>query len=141
MASRRKETDISTRQLIIKLYCQGKSLREVGKIVSKTYSTIQKIVNHYKYEGTIRNKPGRERKKILSDIDNRFICRQIKINPGINMKNLTTEVSTRIKKNISVETVRRTLRKEGYHGRVARKKPYISKANREKRLQFTLKPI
>ncbi|CAK9832656.1 Transposable element Tc1 transposase [Anthophora retusa] len=137
MASKRQETNISTRKLIVNLYCEGKSFREVGRIVGKTHSTIQKIVNNYRYEGTFRNKLGRGRKKILSGIDNQFICREIKINPGINIKNLTTEISNRIKgKNISVETIRRTLRKEEYHGRVARKKPYISKANREKRLQF-----
>lgn len=108
----------------------------MGRIVGKTHSTIQKIVNNYRYEGTFRNKPGRGRKKILSGIDNRFICSEIKINPGRNIKNLTTEISNRIKKNISVETVRRTLCEEGYHSRLARKKPYISKTNREKQLQF-----
>lgn len=136
MAGTRKETDITMRKLIIKLYSEGKSLREVGKIVGRTHCTIQKIINNYRYEGTISNRPGRGRKKLLSQIDDRFICRQVKINPAINMKDLTNEVSTRIRKNISVETVRRTLRKEGYNGRIARKKPFISKTNREKRVQF-----
>ncbi|CAK9803685.1 Transposable element Tc1 transposase [Anthophora quadrimaculata] len=136
MEQKRVQTDISTRNLIIKLCLQGKSFREVGKIVGRTHSTVQKIINKFRYEGTVRNKPGRGRKKILTTAEERFICRKIKIDPQTNIRNLTSEVSSRIKTKISVETIRRTLRKEGYNGRIARKKPYISEANRKKRLEF-----
>lgn len=37
---------------------------------------------------------------------------------------------------ISARTVRRILQNSGLHGRVARKKPFVSKINRQKRLQF-----
>nr|XP_012149785.1 PREDICTED: uncharacterized protein LOC105663697 [Megachile rotundata]XP_012151890.1 PREDICTED: uncharacterized protein LOC105663980 [Megachile rotundata] len=94
MEQQRVQTDISTRNLIVKLYLQG----------------------------TVRNKPGRGRKRILTTADVRSICRQIKIDPQTNIRNLTSEVSSRIKTKISVETIRRTLRKEGYNGRIARKK-------------------
>lgn len=130
------QTDIPTRNLIVKLYLQGKSFREVGKIVERTHSTVEKIINKFRYEGTVRNKPGRGRKRILTTADVRSICRQIKIDPQTNIRNLTSEVSSRIKSKISVETIRRTLRKEGYNGRIARKKPYISQTNRKKRLEF-----
>ena len=135
MANKRKQTDISIRNLIVKLYSQGKSFRQVRKIVGRTHSTVQKIINKFRYDGTIRNTPGRGRKKILSNTDER-ICRQIKINPSTSVRKLTLDASSRINKDISVETVRRTLRKEGYNGRVARTKPYISKANRQKRIEF-----
>lgn len=38
---------------------------------------------------------------------------------------------------VSVQTVRNALKERGYNGRVARKKPWISKVNRGKRLAFT----
>lgn len=136
MDSKRKQTDITVRNLIVKLYCNGKSFREIGHIIGKTHSTVQNIINKFRYEGTVKNTPGRGRKKILSTTEERFICRKIKVNPRTNVRQLTLDVSSRIKKQISVETVRRTLRRDGYHGRVCRKKPYISKVNRQKRLEF-----
>ncbi|GFS91726.1 hypothetical protein TNCV_1492861 [Trichonephila clavipes] len=41
----------------------------------------------------------------------------------------------------SAETVQRVLRKAGYNGRVARKKPLIGKRNRVKRLKFAKEHI
>lgn len=40
------------------------------------------------------------------------------------------------KKRICAETARKILRKAGYHGRVARRKSYVSKVNRQKRIEF-----
>ncbi|GFY16012.1 transposable element Tcb2 transposase [Trichonephila clavipes] len=44
-------------------------------------------------------------------------------------------------RSVSAETVRRVLRKAGYNGRVARKKPLIGKRNRVKRLKFAKEHI
>ncbi|GFW97906.1 transposable element Tcb1 transposase [Trichonephila clavipes] len=44
-------------------------------------------------------------------------------------------------RSVSAETVRRVLRKAGYTGRVARKKPLIGKRNRVKRLKFAKEHI
>lgn len=38
--------------------------------------------------------------------------------------------------SLSRGTIRQVLHREGYHGRVSRRKPYISKANKLKCLQF-----
>ena len=112
MANKRKQTDILIRNLIVKLYSQGKSFRQVGKIVGRTHSTVQKIINKFRYDGTVRNTPGRGRKKILSNTDER-ICRQIKINLSTSVRKLTLDGSSRINKDISVDTVRRTVKKRG----------------------------
>lgn len=57
-------------------------------------------------------------------------------NKSRNMKNLTKEVSTLVKKYILMEIVWRTVCKEEYNGRIARKKPYIWKENRQNQLKF-----
>lgn len=136
MAPRGKHTDISLRNLIIKLHFEGKSLREIGKIVEKTHTTIQSIINKQKTHGTVENLPGRGRKKILSVQTQRYIVRKIKENPKASIPKLTEEVTKIIGKPLSADTVRRTLKSEGYNGRVARKKPYISNVNKKKRLAF-----
>ncbi|GFT31389.1 transposable element Tc1 transposase [Trichonephila clavipes] len=49
--------------------------------------------------------------------------------------------SNTLGRSVSAETVRRVLRKAGYNGRVARKKPLIGKRNRVKRLKFAKEHI
>lgn len=61
MTNKSKETDLSVRKLIIQLHCKGKSSQEVGKIVSRIHSTIQKVINKYRYKDMICNKPSRGR--------------------------------------------------------------------------------
>jgi transposase len=48
------------RVMVVKLYSQGYGLRKIGQIIG---ITIQKIVDKYKYEGTVTNLPVRGGKK------------------------------------------------------------------------------
>ncbi|CAK9808872.1 hypothetical protein ANTQUA_LOCUS5781 [Anthophora quadrimaculata] len=105
MANKRKKTDLSVRKLIIKLHCKGKSSQEVGKIVGRIHSTIQKVINKYRYKGMICNKSSRGRKKLLFDVDEQFVCRKININAYTNVRNLTSDISSHINESISIETV------------------------------------
>lgn len=116
-------------------------MREIGQLLGRTHSTVQWIINKYRYEGLVQDKAGRGRKKLCSEYDERFILRKIKIDPKISVPKLTKEVSQRINKPVSTETVRRILRKSGYNGRIARKKPFISKVNRQKRIEFAEKYV
>jgi transposase len=136
MATRGKEVDFALRELAVKLHGEGKSLRKIAKTIGKPHSTVQSIIEKYKIRFTVKNLPGRGRKKILTAEDHRYIVRQIKKNPKTSVPKLTENVSNTIQRPISTNTVRRVLRSEGYHGRIARKKPYISLKNKKKRLEF-----
>lgn len=136
MKTKRKETDISTRTMIISMCCRGKSLREIAAAVGRTHSTVQKIVNKWKHEGTIKNLPGRGRKRILSPADERVIVRTLRKNPKTSIPKLTSEVAGSIGRPVSADTVRRVAHRNNLRGRVARKKPFISKLNIKKRLEF-----
>ncbi|KAJ4447306.1 hypothetical protein ANN_09310 [Periplaneta americana] len=52
------------------------------------------------------------------------------------VEKLRSQVQDTIGKEMSNQTIRRVLWKHGYHGRVPRKKPFISESNRIKRLLF-----
>ncbi|GFX23802.1 transposable element Tcb1 transposase [Trichonephila clavipes] len=54
---------------------------------------------------------------------------------------VTASTSNTLGRSVSAETVRRVLRKAGYNGRVARKKPLIGMRNRVKRLTFAKEHI
>lgn len=131
-----KEIDLGTRKIIIKLYCEGKSMSEVGKTVGKSKSSVQYVINHYGETGTIKNKPRSGRPKLLSDNTKRYIVRKIKANPKLSAPKIVDELSLNLSVNVSNSTVRNVLRENNYHGRTARRKPLISEINRKKRQEF-----
>ncbi|GFX46834.1 transposable element Tc1 transposase [Trichonephila clavipes] len=63
------------------------------------------------------------------------------VDPKISAPKIAASTSNTLGRSVSAETVRRVLRKAGYNGRVARKKPLIGKRNRVKRLKFTKEHI
>jgi transposase len=130
--------DLSTDMfvMVVKLYSQGKSLRKIGQIIGKPHSTIQKIVDKYKYEGTVRNLSGRGGKKVLTPQNERMIVNKIRNDPKLSVPKMHSEVESVAGKSISQETNRNVLRWYDYHGRMARKKPFTSVVNRQKRLEF-----
>ncbi|GFS61306.1 transposable element Tcb1 transposase [Trichonephila clavipes] len=97
----------------------------------------RKSLDAIKSDELIENKRGRERKSILSDVAKRKVLKDIKIDPKLSVVKLAAETSLIIGRCVSAETVRNLIRHAGYSSRVARKKPFISLQNQEKRLEFT----
>ncbi|GFV05104.1 transposable element Tc1 transposase [Trichonephila clavipes] len=60
---------------------------------------------------------------------------------AVDAPKIAASTSNTLGRSVSAETVRRVLRKAGYNGRVARKKPLIGKRNRVKRLKFAKEHI
>ncbi|GIY23772.1 uncharacterized protein CDAR_418141 [Caerostris darwini] len=52
-----KEITPEERKIIIKLRNEGKTLREIGKIVGRTHSSIQRVINNYTSSKSIISKP------------------------------------------------------------------------------------
>ncbi|GBL99310.1 hypothetical protein AVEN_47866-1 [Araneus ventricosus] len=76
------------------------------------------------------------RPKTFSEREERWIVKQLHINPRTSAIKLTLKCKIRFRKSVNPETVRNVLRKHKYHGRVPGRKHYISKANRKARLAF-----
>ncbi|GBM88369.1 hypothetical protein AVEN_265901-1 [Araneus ventricosus] len=68
--------------------------------------------------------------------EERWIVRQAHINPKTSAVKLTLKCKSRFRKSVNPETVRNVLKKHKYYGRVLRRKPYISIANRKAKLAF-----
>ena len=136
MALRGKELSQDLRDLIIKLHKEKNSQREIAKIVGKSRSTIQKIITKFQITGNTKNKIRTGRPSIFTEKESRMIVRKVKNNPKISAPILKTDIENAVGKTCHPETIRRLLRKAGYHGRSIRKKPYVSKVNRQKRVDF-----
>lgn len=80
-----------------------------------------------KIESILYHKQGVQ--KHLSEHDERFLVRQIKKTSRLRAPKLAAEVKQHCNKDVSTSTIRRVLKKEGYNGRVARKKPYVNEVN------------
>ncbi|GFY03911.1 transposable element Tc1 transposase [Trichonephila clavipes] len=132
----RRETSIDVRKFILRLFKRGKSYREIAKIVGRSHSCVQKIIGRFKSDGLIKNKSGRGRKSILSDVTKRKVLKDIKIDPKLSAVKLAAETSRIMGRSVSAETVRNVIRHAGYSSRVARKKPFISLQNQKDRLEF-----
>ncbi|GFX18855.1 uncharacterized protein TNCV_4143761 [Trichonephila clavipes] len=61
----------------------------------------------------------------MNFITERRVIHQVKIDPKISAPKIAASTSNTLGRSVSAETVRRVLRKAGYNGRVARKKPLI----------------
>ena len=136
MGRKGKETTEADRKLIIRLHNQCWSLKRIADAVGRPRSTVQSIIDRFSTTKTLQNQPRSGRPPSLtSESDKRFVVREIKKNPRGSALKIAAEL-TRRGTPVCASTVRKTLREEQYHGRQARKKFWVSKVNREKRLRF-----
>lgn len=136
-----KQTTIEVREIIINNFKNGKSYRQISEIVNRSVSTIQDIIKRYVKENRLENKARKANNKIFNQHDERWILRKIKENPMLSAPKLSVIVKKYLEKEVCSETIRRVLRKNGFHGRIARNKPFINERNRKKRLEFAKKYI
>ncbi|GFX67595.1 transposable element Tc1 transposase [Trichonephila clavipes] len=97
---------------------------------------MQKIIKKFLAEGNSLNKPRTGRPPIFTHRERRMIVGNVKKNPKISATKLATDVKNNFAKTCNPETIRRVLRKAGYHGRNMRGKPFVSKVKRKKRIYF-----
>lgn len=132
----RTEISIETRKIIIDLREKGKSFREIAKIVGRHHTSVKKIVDKSKNLKKIENFQRTGRPKILSERDERRIVALVKNNPSSSAVQIAKDISSDSEKQVSSCTIRRILHRHGFHGRRPRKKPFISKVNKKKRLDY-----
>ncbi|GBM70073.1 hypothetical protein AVEN_20805-1 [Araneus ventricosus] len=86
----RSETSIHVRKFVLRLFKRGKSYRES---VGRSHRCAQKIIGKFKSDGLIKNKSGKGRKCIPSDIAKRKNLEEIKIDPKVSAVKLAAETS------------------------------------------------
>ncbi|GIY98674.1 uncharacterized protein CEXT_425782 [Caerostris extrusa] len=74
-----KEMTPEERKIIIKLRNEGKTLREIGKIVGRTHSSIQRVINNYTSSKSIISKPRSGRPSKLTAREKRYVFKSHKI--------------------------------------------------------------
>ncbi len=114
--------------------CERNSLALNLKLIPE--STVGDIVRCFKNENRIASIPQTGRPKLLTEHDEWVIVRKIKRNPRLSVPKVRAEVFEEISKKVLSSTIRRTLKNNGYNGRIARRKPLINAMNCKRRLDF-----
>ncbi|KAL1501861.1 hypothetical protein ABEB36_007107 [Hypothenemus hampei] len=88
MGRQRGQVSTSERELIIHHLHSGKSYRQIGKIVNRSHTTVQGIVNRFLYQHRIKNKVRKSPKKFFNNYDERWILRKVAQDPKISAPRL-----------------------------------------------------
>ena len=95
--------------------------------MNKSHSTVNYILNKFRYDGPTEILPRRAKEKKITERQERYIVRLVKENPKLSAPKLRILTENITNKKMSNQTIRRVLWKYGYHGRITRKRPYVSR--------------
>ena len=99
-------------------------------------STVNHMIKRYKSTKCIGNIIGRGRKRKKTIHTDRTLQRKIKSDRKKSSTFIKAELEKELNITISQTTICRRAHEIGLYERVARKKPYVNKANRDKRREY-----
>ena len=94
------------------------------------------MTEKYKSTKCIGNLFGHGRRRKTTATTNRLIQRKAKIDRRKSASTVKVEIENELGISLNVDTIRNRANEARLFGRVARKKPYVNKINRGKRLKF-----
>lgn len=110
------------------------SQARIAKQMNIVRSTVQNILQKYSETDSVRDRPGRGRKRILSGAEEKRVVRKAK------KEKCATEIVRELKAEsgivVGVDTVRRVIKKQGLSFLVKKKIEELSARNKEKRLAY-----
>ena len=132
---RSKNISERLKKTIIDAHNEGKGYKKIGKELALHPSTVREVIYKWKEFHTTANLPKSGRPAKLTKRTLRKLVQDVSKDPKLSGKDLQASLAT-AGVNVHPSTIRKALNKEGLHGRIARKKPLLSKKNVAARLQF-----
>ena len=136
MAPKKKEYSFDLRETVIKHFLNSDSEHDIAGKMIIPRNLVHYIITKYKKTKCIENIIGRGRKRKTSMRLDRIIQRKVKVDRQKSASSVRIDIESELGITISEQTVRRRLHEIGLKGRVTRKKSYVNKVNRGKRLQY-----
>lgn len=130
------EIPLPIRELMVQLRAEGQSIRKIAETVKKPPSSVQYVLSKYRQTKSVDNRCRSGRPAKLETRHKRAVLRYIRQNPKMSAPKLAAMLERDYGINVVAQTIRNIIKTAGYNGRVSRKKPYVSKVNRQKRLAF-----
>lgn len=136
MGRKRKETTEEERRIAVRQFKAGKSYKDISELLCRPITTVKSIIYRFTKTQKYRNVPRKGRPPILTEKEKRLVVRKVKKDAKVSAPKLQVQVANELGKTVSENTVRNVLYAAGFHGRTARRKPYINKVNRKKRRTY-----
>ena len=131
---RAKHTSDNERVLIFQMWKNGSTMNKIAKQLNVSRKRVQNAIKKAKQTKPTPENRGRPR-KTSARLD-REITLKVKKDPFLSAPRLKEMVSSQYNIKLSASTIKRRLCDAKLNGRIAKKKPHVSKRNIEKRLTF-----
>lgn len=132
---RAKTSTPCERKLICEFFQKYKNIAKVAKILNFSRGKINNAIAYFKKHETFENLPRKKLRK-TTPTDDRILVRLSKSDPFLTSTEIRAQMEDNYGVNISAQTVRRRLQENSLNGRIARRKPNVSKKNIKKRIAF-----
>ena len=114
----------------------GLNNSEIARRLGCSRKKFIDAINLFNDTGSLSNKKRKSRERKTTPREDAAIARIAKLNPFVGAPKIKEQIAQNLKLDLSVSTVKSRLRKNKLFGRVARKKPLVSKRNLVSRLKF-----
>ena len=112
----------------------GSTQREITRVLKISLCGVQNILKKFKSHKTLENLPKSGRPRKLTKAAARYIVLKSKSNPTFTARMVMTRCG--VSHLVKIDTVKRILRRARLYGRIAIKKPFLTKKHRQSRLRW-----
>ena len=130
-----KELSVDLRDRIVLRNKSGEGYRKISAALKVPMSTVASIILKWKKFRTTRTLPRAGRPSKLSDRGRRALVREVTKNPMVTLSELQRSSVERGEPSRRT-TISAAIHQSGLYGRVARRKPLLSKRHMAARLEF-----
>ncbi|KAG2456615.1 TCB1 transposase, partial [Polypterus senegalus] len=131
-----KELSVDLRDRIVSRHKSGEGYRRISAALKVPMSTVASIIHKWKNFETTRTLPTAGWPSKLSDRGRRALVREVTKNPMVTLSELQRSSVERGQPSRRT-TISAAVHQSGLYGRVARRKPLLSKSHMAARLEFT----
>ncbi|KAJ3599196.1 hypothetical protein NHX12_033159 [Muraenolepis orangiensis] len=129
-----KEISLDLRKTIVQAHDKGEGYTAIFKHFTVSTTAVRCIIAKYKETNSVRNKPGRGRKRKISRTLERKIARDVSKKPRTSAKIIVADLASS-GVVVSRNTVVRALHRGGLHGHRPRKNPLLKELHIRARLR------
>jgi len=124
------EVDLFTRGRVVGRHERGESIRSIAKDLSISKSAVHGIVSRFRQRGVSKTVKRSGRLPLITTRASRLLVRSVLKSRRSRLVDIAKSIG------VSSQTARRELHKLGYHGRVAKRKPYLTEVHIRKRWKW-----
>jgi len=121
---------------VIGFHLCNKSSHEMSSLLNIPQSAVSGIITKWKRLGTTATQPQSGRPRKMTERGQRMLRRTVRRGRQLSAESIATDLQTSCGLQISSRTVCRELHGMGFHGRAAASRPYITKCNAKRLMQW-----